>query len=211
MKKNMLLAFLLFTLLIFASSKAFSAWTQPKGYAYNQLSFSYYVTDEKWTTLGLDDDGEVIDLDVDVEKTDTEKFTSSKISYYSEYGIIDKLTIFFSGGYDWQESDDVKVYSDENGPSGIGDINLGLRYHLKDNILGSGILSSAQVEFKIPVNMMPLLPFCLEKVSARDMPGLMQGTSTVLRIKNMILLHSSHLIRSRFLLVEAILFYHGYQ
>ena len=150
MKKNMLLAFLLFTVFIFTSGNAFSAWTQPKGYAYNQLSFSYYVTDEKWTTLGLDDDGEVIDLDVDVEKTDTEKFTSSKISYYSEYGIIDKLTFFFSGGYDWQESDDVKKFTEENGPSGIGDINLGLRYHLKDNILGSGILSSAQVEFKIP-------------------------------------------------------------
>jgi hypothetical protein len=44
----------------------------------------------------------------------------------------------------------VQRYTDENGPSGIGDINLGLRYHLLDNILGTGILSSAQVEVKIP-------------------------------------------------------------
>jgi len=111
MKKNMLLAFLLFTVLIFTSGNAFSAWTQPKGYAYNQLSFSYYKTDEKWTTLGLGPDGEVIDLDVDVHKTDTEEFTSTKISYYSEYGIIDDLTIFFSGAYDWQKSDDVEKFA----------------------------------------------------------------------------------------------------
>ena len=150
MKKNMLLAFLLFTVLIFTSGNAFSAWTQPKGYAYNQLSFSYYKTDEKWTTLGLGPDGEVIDLDVDVHKTDTEEFTSTKISYYSEYGIIDDLTIFFSGAYDWQKSDDVEKYAGEDGPSGIGDINLGLRYHLMDNIAGSGILMSVQGAIKIP-------------------------------------------------------------
>ena len=150
MKKNMLLAFLLFTVLIFTSGNAFSAWTQPKGHAYNQLSFSYYKTDEKWTTLGLGPDGEVIDLDVDVHKTDTEEFTSTKISYYSEYGIIDDLTIFFSGAYDWQKSDDVEKYAGEDGPSGIGDINLGLRYHLMDNIAGSGILMSVQGAIKIP-------------------------------------------------------------
>ncbi|UCH81090.1 MAG: hypothetical protein JSW20_00375 [Nitrospiraceae bacterium] len=150
MKKILLVAFLLITALIFTAGDAFSAWTQPKGYAYNQLSFSYYKTNEKWTTLGLNADGEVIDLDVDVEKTDTEDFTSTKISYYSEYGIIDKLTIFYSFGYDWQKSDDVQKFTDENGPSGIGDIDLGLRYHLMDNIAGTGILSSAQVKLKIP-------------------------------------------------------------
>ncbi len=146
----MMVAFLLIAVSIFMSSPVFSAWTQPKGHAYNQLSFSYYKTDEKFTTLKLDDDKEVIGLDTDVHKTGTEEFTSTKISYYSEYGIIDKLTIFFSGGYDWQKSEDVKKFTDENGPSGIGDINLGLRYHLMDNILGTGILSSAQIEVKIP-------------------------------------------------------------
>jgi hypothetical protein len=153
MKKILLVAFLLISALIFTAGDAFSAWTQPKGYAYNQLSFSYYKTDQKFSTLGYassDKDAEIVSLDADVSKRDTEKFTSTKISYYSEYGIIDQLTIFYSFGYDWQKSDDVQKYTDENGPSGIGDIDLGLRYHLMDNIAGTGILSSVQVKLKIP-------------------------------------------------------------
>lgn len=149
MKKNMLLVLLLIAVFIFTSGNAYSAWTQPKGYAYNQLSFSYYKTDQKFSTLEYSS-GEVIGLDTDVSKRDTEDFTSTKISYYSEYGIVNDLTIFFSGGYDWQKSADVEKYAGENGPSGIGDINLGLRYHLMDNIAGTGILMSVQGEVKIP-------------------------------------------------------------
>ena len=150
MKKNMLLAVLLTAVFIFTTGNAYSAWTQPKGQAYNQLSYSYYKTTEKFTTLELDSDGAVTGLDTDVHKTGTEEFTSNKISYYSEYGIVDDITIFYSGAYDWQKSADVKTYSGENGPSGIGDINLGLRYHLMDNIVGTGILMSVQGEVKIP-------------------------------------------------------------
>jgi len=153
MKKNMLLALLLITVFIFTTGNAYSAWTQPKGYAYNQLSYSFYKTDQKFSTLGYesdDIDAAITDLDVDVSKRDSAEFTSHKITYYSEYGIIDDLTIFFSGGYDWQKSDDVIKFDENNGPSGIGDINLGLRYHLLDNIAGSGILMSVQGEVKIP-------------------------------------------------------------
>lgn len=138
---------------VFISKEAFSAWTQPKGHSYHQLTFSYYVTKKKFTAVkyeGNSYSGEVLSTGGGINRIQTPKFTSEKITYYGEYGITDTLTVFTSIPYDRQFSDDVVRYSGERGPSGIGDINLGLRYNLTQNLFGSGVLISLQGEVKIP-------------------------------------------------------------
>jgi hypothetical protein len=149
MKNKILLFLLVCTLAYFSSYKAvFAGWTQPKGHAYNQLTFSHYSTGKKFTTVKFDASENITGTGGEVNRVQTAGFTSTKISYYGEYGIVDTLTVFLSGGWDWQESDDTIRYSGENGPSGIGDINLGLRYNLFQNLLGNVV--SFQGEVKIP-------------------------------------------------------------
>ncbi|RJQ50594.1 MAG: hypothetical protein C4526_11625 [Nitrospiraceae bacterium] len=150
MKKRISVVFLLAALCIFSSNNAFAAWTQAKGHSYNQLGFSYYKTTEKFTTLHRDASGTLETTSGSIIKEDQEKFTSKKISYYGEYGITDKVTLVLSVPYDWQRSNDTLRFAEERGPSGVGDINLGLRYQLVPNLFGSGVLMSAQGEVKIP-------------------------------------------------------------
>ncbi len=152
MRKKTLSIFLFLVGLVFISSNAFAAWTQAKGHSYNQLTLSHYKTVKKFTSLGYDTNqlgGTITDLDVPVHTIPTEEFTSTKISYYGEYGVTDKITAIISGGWDWQKTNDVQRYSDDDGPSGIGDIILGVRHKLSDN-LGAGVLSSVQFDLKVP-------------------------------------------------------------
>lgn len=140
--------------------EAFSAWTQPKGHSYHQLTLSHYITDKKFQSMkklfeidpvtGEEVEAGIEDTDSTIQRYSQPKFKSTKITYYGEYGIIDKLTIYTSIPYDWQDSDDTKRYAGERGPSGIGDINLGLRYNLSQGLMGSKWLMSLQGELKIP-------------------------------------------------------------
>lgn len=130
--------------------EAFSAWTQPKGHSYHQLTLSYYMTDEKFQSMLKDEDGVILDTDSGIHKYPAPKFRSTKITYYGEYGIIDRLTVFTSIPYDWQNSADTKRYAEESGPAGVGDINLGLRFNITQALLGSKWLSSVQGTVKIP-------------------------------------------------------------
>ncbi len=134
--------------------EAFSAWTQPKGHSYHQLTLSYYTTDKKFQSMKKvkDEEGNFIITDPNsgIHKYPAPKFKSTKITYYGEYGIIDKLTIYSSIPYDWQDSEDTKRYAGERGPSGVGDINLGLRYNLSQGLMGSKWVTSLQGELKIP-------------------------------------------------------------
>lgn len=148
MKKRIFL--LVAVLCIFPSHELFAAWTQAKGYSYNQFSLSHYRTVEKYTTLHRDEEGSLITTSGDIIKHEEAEFNSTKLSYYGEYGITDKITVIASFPYDWQRSNDTKRYAGEDGPSGIGDINLGMRYQLVPNLFGSGVLMSVQGEVKIP-------------------------------------------------------------
>ena len=152
MRKRTLLFFLFLAGFLFISNNAFAAWTQAKGHSYNQLTFSHYKTVEKYSSLGYDRGGlgaTVDRLEDDNHRIPSEEFTSTKISYYGEYGLTDKITVIASGGWDWQKTNDAQRYSDADGPSGIGDIILGVRHKLSDN-LGAGVLSSVQFDLKIP-------------------------------------------------------------
>jgi len=151
MSKRILMVFFLSVISIaFISGNAFSAWTQAKGHSYNQLTFSYYDTTAKMTTIEHDNEGAITNINGDVHKENSADFVSKKITYYGEYGITDKLTVFTAIPYDWQKSDDTLQFAGENGPSGVGDINIGLRQNLAGNLFGKGILMSVQGQVKIP-------------------------------------------------------------
>ncbi|MBL7049282.1 MAG: hypothetical protein ISR96_07200 [Nitrospira sp.] len=145
MKRNNCVIFLLVAVaVLFSSSEAFSAWTQPKGHAYNQMTVSRYETDKKFTSV--DANGNAIAI----KKNNAEKFVSTKVTYYGEYGVTNDLTVFTSFGWDWQRSADNMNFAGTDGTSGIGDINLGLKQSFIKDLFGTGILMSGQAEVKIP-------------------------------------------------------------
>lgn len=149
MSKKTLMISLLLMASIFIYSEAFSAWTQAKGHAYNQLTFSYYKSTKRYTTIQYDEN-DVYQGIGDVYTEDAAKFTAFSITYYGEYGVTNKLTVFTSVPWKRTDSEDTKRYAGERGPSGIGDIDLGLRYKLSDNLKGTGWLMSVQGAVKIP-------------------------------------------------------------
>lgn len=150
MKKGMIAALVLAVGCMFLSSEAIAAWTQAKGHSYNQLTLSHYRTVEKFTTLSHDASGSLVGLNTDVHRIETAEFNNTTMSYYLEYGITDKITGIVSGGWSWIRSDDNVRYAANAGPSGVGDINLGLRHKLMDNIANTGVLSSVEVTVKVP-------------------------------------------------------------
>lgn len=155
MKRNWIVVLLLIGSILI-SQNAFSAWTQPKGHSYNQLTFSYYSTDKKFTTIEHEEGevpgevGAITNPNGSNHQEPQAKFTSHKVTYYGEFGITDKLTVFTSVPIDWQTSDDTIKYAERSGPSGVGDINVGLRHSLVGNLFNTGMLMSVQGEVKIP-------------------------------------------------------------
>lgn len=150
MKIKRLSGFLLiiFAVSLLTSGEAYSAWTQAKGHSYNQLTVSYYQSKEIYTTC-CDHPGGSSKNDV-IRRTPSAEFASTDYSYYGEYGIIDTITVFTSFAYKNPRSDDTLLYDKRDGPSGIGDINFGLRYNVSPNLFGSGALFSIQGTVKIP-------------------------------------------------------------
>ncbi len=150
MRKRRLMILIMFVTSIFLSGEAFSAWTQAKGHSYNQLTLSYYKTTKKFTTIKRDEDKRVLTTNASVYRDEQEEFTSTKVTYYGEYGITDDLTIIASIPYDWEKSNDTMKYAGEDGPTGVGDIDLGLRQKISNNLFGSGALMSLEGKVKIP-------------------------------------------------------------
>jgi hypothetical protein len=152
MKRRIFAVLLILCGSIFVSHEVFAAWTQAKGHSYNSLGLSYYKTTAKFTTVHSDSGGVVTTTSGETYNDQAEEFTSTKLGYYGEYGITDTLTGIASLWWDWQHSNDTSdiKHANEDGPSGIGDITLGLRYNLSQNLLGSGALMSVQAEVKIP-------------------------------------------------------------
>jgi len=156
MRRKVVLMLLMLAGCLFISNNAIAGWTQAKGHSYNQLTLSHYKTAEKFTTIekypeieGDDRSGEVKDPNSKNERNQEEEFTASKLSYYVEYGLIDNLTFIFSGAFEYVRSNDISTRTDDvDYVSGIGDINLGLRQKISDNV-GGGPLS-AELTIKIP-------------------------------------------------------------
>ncbi len=153
MKKRILVVLLVLLLgSFYVSNAAFAAWTQAKGYSYNQLTLQYYVNDHKWTTVELYNDYTIKGINEDkIHKVRTSKFETISTTYYGEYGIIDSLTVFTAIPWKKVSSDDTRQFSESTSQSGLGDIDLGLRYNLSPNFFDLfGFVMSVQGAVKIP-------------------------------------------------------------
>ncbi|MBI4683204.1 MAG: hypothetical protein HY757_08920 [Nitrospirae bacterium] len=149
MRRKIILMFLLLAGCIFISSNAFAAWTQAKGHSYNQITTSNYKTTAKFTTLSKDANGDVANTNDDPYVTEEEEFSQTQLSYYGEYGVIDNLTAVFSGGWAYVRSNDILAHTDgSDSVSGVGDILIGLRQKVSDNVGGGPM--SIELGIKIP-------------------------------------------------------------
>ncbi|MBI4837914.1 MAG: hypothetical protein HY806_01975 [Nitrospirae bacterium] len=150
MTKKIAIVFLSFLCsIIFIANDSFAGWTQAKGHAYNQLTYGYYVSSHKYTTVEkAAATGNNTGLGGGNERVEASKFTAHSITYYGEYGITDTLTVFTAVPWKSVESDDTIMFSDRRGPSGIGDIDLGLRYNLTQSFAGGPL--SLQGTVKTP-------------------------------------------------------------
>jgi hypothetical protein len=121
-KRFLIVLFIILTGILFISTSTCAAWTQAKGHAYNQLTFSYYKSKDKFSSI--ENEAGVIEL---IEQP---KYVDYKLSYYGEYGVTDNFTVFTSVPYVYIQSEEVDMKIGEDGPEGIGDIDLGARYKL---------------------------------------------------------------------------------
>ncbi len=150
MKRKMLLMFVLVTAGMFIAGNVFAGWTQGKGKAYNQLTFSHYKTTSKKTSIEKDSSDNIIRTNAPVYGTEEEEFSSTKLSYYGEFGLLDSLTGIVSGGWDYVRSNDILAHQGGEGDSnsGVGDIILGLRQKISDKVAGGPL--SVQLDIKVP-------------------------------------------------------------
>lgn len=121
------IAVILFSGIVYAG-----AWTGPKGASYNKFGFHYFTSDEQF------------DGDGDSEDAGSE-FTDFNFTYYGEYGLRDDISIFGSVPIKSLDSDPDNGSSIDN--SGVGDIDVGIRYNLYNEDWG---LVSIQGLVKIP-------------------------------------------------------------
>lgn len=151
MRKKVFAAVIVFLMMtVFVSDPTFAAWTQAKGHSYHQLAVSRYFTGKKFTTVQADHDNIAKSTGDDIRVRRTEGFVSESITYYGEYGITDTLTVFTSIPWKWIKTNATAKQLGDDGPEGVGDIDLGLRYNLTKDLLGTGVLMSIQGAVKIP-------------------------------------------------------------
>ncbi len=120
-------AALVFAALTVSSTTYAGAWTLEQGKVYNKLAVNYFEADD---TFGQGQAG-------------FEEFSDFTLNYYVEAGITDRLT--FIGQVPLRRSTN-EVVGDSTDNSGIGDVDLGLRY----NFINSGWVFSGQALYKAP-------------------------------------------------------------
>ena len=117
-----------------ASSCYAGAWTEPQGEFYEKVSYNYYYAHQDFDSASNR-----------VATPNGGKFTDLDVNNYIEYGLTNDLTVINSLTYKW-------LRNDFNGGaatsgSGLGDVDLGLRYKLLDKSAG---IVSTQVLVKFP-------------------------------------------------------------
>jgi len=127
---------ILLTIMLVAwySGSAFAgAWTAPQGSFYEKLAYNYYYSHQFFASNGSRSGSFSHD-----------KFTDHDVSNYFEFGLTNDLTVLNALAYKWlQNADDTGHTS----ASGLGDVDLGLRYKLLD---GSAGIFSTQLLVKVP-------------------------------------------------------------
>jgi len=133
-KNNILLPILAASLILISAGSVFAgAWTQEKGKSYHRVAANYYYADEEYNA-----DGDSRPMAFNGE------FTDSNLNYYTEYGILDELTVMASVYYKMIEREDDYYKYETNG---MGDVDLGARYRLHSSDIG---IFSVQGLVKIP-------------------------------------------------------------
>ncbi len=112
------------------------AWCAPQGAFYGKLSINRYTTDKSFTSNGSQD-----------HLPNGSKFYDANMTFYGEYGLLDRLTFSCSLPYKWLRSSSWNTYTEDdvekrryvathyNGP---GDIETGLKFCLiKEPFVGS--------------------------------------------------------------------------
>lgn len=118
--------------LLFSELAYSGAWTGPEGAIYNKFGFNYFSSDKQ-----LNSDGDSVSAG--------SEFTDFNFTYYGEYGLKDNLSIFGSAAFKSLEAKPDGGVSVDT--SGIGDVDLGVRYNLYNEGWG---LVSLQGLVKIP-------------------------------------------------------------
>ncbi len=112
------------------------AWCEPKGAFYGKLSMNRYTTDRTFTSGGgtkhLPNGG---------------KFYDTNMTFYGEYGFLDRLTVSISLPYKWLRSSYWNTYEEDDVQkrryiathyNGMGDVETGLKLGLiKEPFVGS--------------------------------------------------------------------------
>lgn len=128
--------FLCCALLLHAATCFAGAWCAPRGAFYGKLSLNRYTTDRTFTSGGgkkhLDKGG---------------KFYDTNVTFYGEYGLLDRLTLSVSLPYKWlrssywdefEKNDELKRRYVAARYTGMGDIEAGLKLGLfKEPFVGS--------------------------------------------------------------------------
>ncbi len=118
-------------------------WTPKKGDSYNKLAFNFFEGD---ATFGTPEPG-------------FRSFEDANLTYYLEFGVTDSLAVIASVPFKRIARTDVAAGGTivSNNTTGIGDVDLGLRYNLSQG----PVVVAAQVVFKAPYlyeanNVLPL-------------------------------------------------------
>lgn len=119
---------------LFVGTSFAGAWTARQGAYYDKLAYNYYYSHETFDTTGSRK-----------ATPNGGKFTDHNVSNYFEYGLFDSLTVTNSLAYKWLENEDK---TSQTTGTGLGDVDLGLRYKLLDSDK-FGIVST-QFQIKIP-------------------------------------------------------------
>jgi hypothetical protein len=116
-----------------ASTSFAGAWTAPQGNFYEKLAYNYYYSHEFFGSSGTR-----------TGAFQHDKFTDHDVSNYFEYGVTNDLTVINALTYKWLKNEDDNGHTSG---SGLGDVDLGVRYKLLDTRAG---IVSTQLLVKIP-------------------------------------------------------------
>jgi len=112
------------------------AWCEPQGAFYGKLSINRYTTDKTFTSNGSQD-----------HLANGGKFYDTNMTFYGEYGLLDRLTLSCSLPYKWLRSSSWNTYTEDDVEkrryvathyTGMGDIEAGVKLGLiKEPFVGS--------------------------------------------------------------------------
>jgi protein XagA len=136
MKRIHSAVFLFLFFMLFPARCFAGAWCAPQGAFYGKLSINRYTTDKTFTSSGSQD-----------HLANGGKFYDTNMTFYGEYGLLERLTLSCSLPYKWLRSSSWNTYTEDDVEkrqynathyTGPGDVETGLKLGLiKEPFVGS--------------------------------------------------------------------------